>query len=124
MRQRRDVIARQLPGLERLGAIETEIGVAFEQRAVVQGRHVAVAHEGQSLARAVRGNDGTDVDLAAMTVGRAEAAEHGIEKRSAGVSDLLGMIEAYRFAVVDPFERHSGNVGSQNLLREIGGGPK
>jgi hypothetical protein len=28
------------------------------------------------------------------------------------------VIESRRFAIVDPFERHAGNIGAQDLLRQ------
>jgi len=30
------------------------------------------------------------------------------------------VVQAYRVAIVDPFERHTGNVGPQDLLRYVG----
>ena len=49
---------------------------------------------------------------------RAGAAVQSVQQRAAGVGHLLGVIKARRLAVIDPFQRHAGNIGAQDLLRQ------
>src|SRR5690606_22855694 len=100
-----------------------QVRVALEQRAVVEGRHVLVAHVRQALPGPVRGNDGADLDLAAAAGKRADPAEQRVQPRAAGVGHLLRVIEPNRFAVIDPFERHARYVGSEYLLRNVDSRP-
>ena len=75
---------------------------------------------GHAATGAVRCDDRVDVDLAALPVDGAVATEHRVKECAAVVRYLLGVVKTYRFAVVNPLERHSCNVGPENLLRDIG----
>jgi hypothetical protein len=72
------------------------------------------------MAGAVRCNDRIDVDLAALAVDAAVAAEYRVKKCAAVIRHLVGVVETDRLPVIDPLQWHSGDVRSQHLLRDIG----
>ena len=69
----------------------------------------------------MRRDNRINIDATAFPVDGTVATEYGIKEGAAVIRYLLGVVETYRFTVVNPLERHSGNIGPQNLLRYIGG---
>ena len=55
----------------------------------------------------------------AAAIEGAVTAEDSVKARTAVVRNHLGVVQTYRFAIVDPLEWHSCNVGSKNLLRDV-----
>ncbi len=119
LRQGRNVVPGQIASPELLRAVEAQVGVALEQRPVIERWHVLVPNEDEALPRALGRNNRVDFDLAAASVESVVTTEHRVERRTARVGDLLVMVEPDRFPVVDPFEWHSSHVGSKDLLRDI-----
>src|SRR5258706_10421133 len=64
----------------------------------------------------VRRDDRIDVDDGAQSGSRAGSPEQAVQQCPAGIGHLLGVIEARRFAVVDPLQGHARDIGSQDLL--------
>ena len=120
LRNRRDVITRKVARWKTHRTIEAQVSVSFEQRAIVQWWNILITIARQALACSVCCDDGIDVNLAALAIVGAVAAEHRVEKRAAIVGDLFCMIKAHSFPVVDPLKWHSGYISSQYLLRNIG----
>ena len=112
LRQRRNVVARQITRWKLLRAIQAKIRVSLEQRAVIEWRNIFVANEGETLASSLRRNYRMDFDLAAATVKGVVAAENGVQRRAAGVGNLRTMVEPNSLPIVDPLEGHSSHVGS------------
>jgi len=79
VRQRRDVIAGQVPRLEPHCAVQAEVGVALEEGAIVQGWHVLIPDESEALAGAFGGDDRVDVDPAAASVKRTVATKYRVQ---------------------------------------------
>jgi len=63
-----------------------------------------------------RGDDRVDLEHRAFTRHGVGAPIQLEDRRAAGVGDLLLVIESRRLAVVDPFERHAGDIGAQHRL--------
>ena len=110
------MVARELRDRKTHPAIHADLPVAPEQRLVVEGRRVVAAQ----VARIVRVPDGRDDrahrHTSAPAAARVRAAVKSIKKASNRVRDLFHVIEARRFAIVDPLQRHAGHVRAQHLL--------
>ena len=60
-----------------------------------------------------------DPHRAATTVDSAMSTENRIQQRATIVGYLVGVIQPHGLAIVNPLERHSGNVGPEDLLRYV-----
>jgi hypothetical protein len=63
-------------------------------------------------------DDRADLDDRALAAAGVGAAAQAKQHRAAGVRHLAHVVETDRLAVVDPLERHAGDVGAQHLLRQ------
>ena len=117
---RRDVISSKVPGHIAHAAIETQVRVSLEKRTVIQRWNIAIPITRQTLAGAVGRDDGIDIDAASRAAAGIVTAKDRVKESATVVRYLLGVVETHRFAVVNPLERHSRNVSSENLLRNIG----
>ena len=75
LRQRRDVIAGQIPGRELHRTVETKIRITLEQRSIVERRDVLITNKRETLTRAFGRDDRIDCDVAATAGQRAETAQ-------------------------------------------------
>ena len=117
--QGRNVVTRQVTRRKLLRTVQAKIRVSFEQRAIVERRNVLVAGGGKTLAGSLGCDDRIDFDLAAAAVEGVVAAVYRVKRGAACIRDLLVMIEPNGLPLVDPLERHSGHVGSKDLLRDV-----
>src|SRR5690606_38503440 len=104
-------------------AVETQVRIAAEQRAVVQRRRVAVAIALERARVALGGDDRIDLDDAARARLRREAAAESVDRRAAGTRYLSAVVVGGRDAVVDPLEWHPRDIGAQDFLRQRVYGP-
>ncbi len=112
------VVARQLARGEALATIEAEVGVAPEQRLVVQRRHVVVPQVARVAGVSDRRDDRVHLEHGAPASQRVGAAAELEDRRAAGVGHLALVVEARGLLVVDPLEGHAGDVGAQHVVLE------
>ncbi len=92
--------------------------IALEQCLVIERRGVIAAQIPGIVRMTQRRDDRIHFDdgsTAGLGVGPPEQA---IQTCTADVCNLLGVIQADGIAVIDPFERHARDVGTQNFLRQ------
>jgi hypothetical protein len=116
---RRDVIPRQVARLEALPAVHTQVGIALEQRWIIQGRDVTIAVSGQYLVTAVGRDNGIDINPALAPGYGANSAVHTIQQAATTVGHLIKVIQTHRVLVIDPFQWHSGRISTQDLLMQV-----
>ena len=92
--------------------------IAFKQRLIVEWRHVVTAQIAGVVTMAACRNNGIHIDDRAMSAFSVGAAHQRVEIRAAGVRDLFHVVQADGVAVIDPLKWHTGNVCSQNFLRQ------
>ncbi len=112
------MIPRQLARREANGAIHAQKGVAPEQGLVVQRRYVVMPGIAGIARVADRGDDGIDLEHRAPPGLGVHAAEELVEHRSARVGHLLLVVQPRCLLIVDPFQRHSRDVRTQDELGE------
>jgi len=93
--------------------------ISLEQGMVIQGRRVFFSGLGQSLVVAMGGDDGIDFKhTAAMSAGVYAAVETK-QYLATAVGYLAEKMQSHRAPVINPSQRHSGNIGAQDLLLKI-----
>jgi hypothetical protein len=110
------VIARQIPVSELSAAVQAQVAVSGEQGLVTQWRGVVSVGLDRCVTVTACGNYRIDIDYALAPGAGIDTTAYAVKQRTAGVFDLLQMIQAHRIAIADPIERHPRNIGSQYLM--------
>lgn len=110
-----DMVAGQLAALERVAAVQAQPGIALEQGRVVQRRRVGVA---QQVVAAVGRDNGVEGEDGAPTGDGVVPAAHAQDVLPADIGHLSRIMQANGLLVPDPLQRHSGDVGAEDLLRQ------
>lgn len=111
------MVARQVDDEEMLAAIQAEVGIAPEQRVVVQRRRIGVARRIGGAMPECR-DDARHLDDGARPGVRVDSAAQPEQRPAALIGDLRRVVEAHRAPVIHPLERHAGDVGAQDKLAQ------
>src|SRR5262249_11792805 len=123
--ERPDVIPRQLARRKAHAAIHAQIRIATEESLVVQRRYIVVPGIAGIPGVPDRRDDGVDFKDGPTSTRGIDAAVQSVERRSAGISHLLLVIQSRGFLVVDPLEGHAGDISTEDELGERPrGGPR
>ncbi len=112
------MVPGQIGSSKLLRAVQAYVGVPLEQRLIVQRRHIAVPILLQARRRAPGRDNGIDLYHAAQARQRAETTMDAIQGNTAGVGHLSGVVQPHGIPIINPLQRHAGNVRAQNFLAE------
>lgn len=90
--------------------------VAAKQSGIIQRWGVFGATESVAPVSTQRGDDGVDLNHAALGGGCIDAAMDSVKRAATGVGDPVVVVKLDRLLVTDPLQWHAADVGSQNLL--------
>lgn len=110
------MIARELSAWEHGTAVEADVAVTLKQGVVVQWWGVLGLGLGQSKVVTIGGNDGVHRDYAAAAGAGVDPSVQVKQDVATAIGNLIKEMQSHRAPVVDPPQRHAGNIGAQDLL--------
>lgn len=112
--KRRHVIPRQPVVAKLLTAVEAQVAVALKQRAIAQRRGVTVAELVVAMCR----DDRVDLDRAAPMTSCVDAAVEREQRFTTDVGNHIEVVQTGGLPEINPLQRHTRRIGTQNLLRQ------
>ncbi len=90
--------------------------ISLKQGVIVQGWGVFLSGLDQSLVVTVGGDDGIYFEHAAALSAGIDASMETKQHLATAIGYLTKKMQSHRAPVIDPSQRHSSNIGAQDLL--------
>lgn len=108
-----NMVTGKLVAMKALATIQTKIGVAAKQGAVVQRRDISLMG---TVIGAERSYDGVDFNGAAVACFGIDSTTNTIKQRATGIGNLAGMIKSHSLLIVEPLQRQTRYIRPQDIL--------